>query len=331
MTRTAKLCFHALIICSLAVALAACGSGGDKVGGAASSSSPTFSAGQSTAGPSSAGPRSFKDVLGEVSVPAVPQRIVAPYVEDALVTLGVKPTMQWSLGPLVQDYLQPYLPDVPKLDFTNGVNMEALLSADPDLIVLYTKQLAADGAIDKFKKIAPTYTFDDATVDWKGTLRVLGDVLNKKDAAEKAIQDYDRKVSEAKQRLEPVVKGKTFAVIRIKPKEVLLMDGTYYSGPVLYGDLGLQPHKMVRELSWELNKPISQEVLPQLDADYIFYMVQGEAARPKANEWLADPIWKSVPAVKQGHVFEVDANYWMASGAIANGKKIDDVLKHLGK
>ncbi|WP_135555711.1 hypothetical protein [Paenibacillus cymbidii] len=34
-----------------------------------------------------------------------------------------------------------------------------------------------------------------------------------------------------------------------------------------------------------------------------------------------------MPAVKQGHVFEVDANYWMASGAIANGKKIDDVLK----
>jgi iron complex transport system substrate-binding protein len=65
----------------------------------------------------------------------------------------------------VQDYLQHYLPDVPKLDFANGVNMEALLNANPDLIVLYTKQLAADGAIDDFKKIAPTYTFDDATVD----------------------------------------------------------------------------------------------------------------------------------------------------------------------
>jgi len=156
--RPSKLCLNALMICSLVVALAACGSAGDKSGGV--SSSPFPSAGQP-----SAAPRSFKDALGQVSVPAAPQRIVAPYVEDALVTLGVKPTMQWSLGPLVQDYLQPYLPDVPKLDFANGVNMEALLNANPDLIVLYTKQLAADGAIDDFKKIAPTYTFDDATVD----------------------------------------------------------------------------------------------------------------------------------------------------------------------
>lgn len=135
----------------------------------------------------------------------------------------------------------------------------------------------------------------------------------------------------AKEKLEPFVKNKTFAVIRVKPKEFLLMDGTYYSGPVLYSDLGLQPHKMVRELSWELNKPISLEMLPQLDADYIFLLVQGEAARDTAKELTESALWKGLPAFKQGHIFEVDNTYWMASGAIANGKKIDDVVKSVVK
>ncbi|MFF2481670.1 ABC transporter substrate-binding protein [Paenibacillus sp. NPDC058071] len=271
--------------------------------------------------------RQFKDVIGDVLVPANPQRIVAPYVEDALVMLGVKPTMQWSYGELVQEYLQPELKDVPKLDFTDGVNMESLVAANPDLIVLYTKNLAEEGAYEQFNKIAPTYAFEDATVDWKGTLRILGDMLGKSDTAEQAIQNYDHKVEEAKEKLKPFVEGKTFAVIRVKQKEVLLMDGTYYSGPVLYSDLGLQPHKMVKELSWEFHKPLSLEVIPQLDADYIFLLVQGEAARDKANELIDSPLWKGLPAVQQGHVFEMDNTHWMASGAIANGKKIDDVLK----
>ncbi|WP_103106429.1 ABC transporter substrate-binding protein [Brevibacillus reuszeri] len=273
--------------------------------------------------------RTYQDIIGAVEIPAEPNRIVAPYVEDSLITLGVKPAMQWALGDLVQEYLQPHLTDVPRLDFTDGVNMEALIQANPDLIVLYTKNLAENGAYDQFNKIEPTYAFDDATVDWRGTLRKLGQILNKTDVAEKAIQHYDQKVAESKEKLQPYTNGKTVAVIRIKPKEVLLMDGTYYSGPVLYHDLGLQPHKLVRELSWEYHKPLSLEILPELDADYIFLLVQGEAAQVKAKELTDSSIWKGLPAVKNGHVFEVDNTYWMASGAIANEMKIEDVVKHI--
>lgn len=271
--------------------------------------------------------RTFQDIIGPVQVPANPQRIVAPYVEDALISLGVKPAMQWALGDLVQEYLQPYMEGVPKLDFTDGVNMEALISANPDLIVLYTKNLAENGAYEQFSKIAPTYAFEDATVDWRGTLRTLGEMLHKTEDAEKAIQKYDQKAKTAQEQLQPLTNGKTFAVIRVKPKEVLLMDGTYYSGPVLYQDLGLQPHKLVREQAWEYNKPLSLEMLPELDVDYLFLLVQGEAAKEKAKELTTSPIWKAMPVVMQNHVFEVDNSYWMASGAIANEKKIDDVIK----
>ncbi|MFC5703935.1 ABC transporter substrate-binding protein [Cohnella faecalis] len=315
----------------LTLSLAACGSsnsGSAKPSDSSAKPSASEAAAQQTneATPSPSS-RVVNDIFGEVRLPENPQRIVAPYVEDALVTLGVKPSMQWSLGELVQDYLQPYLQDVPKLDFTGGANLEVLLASSPDLILLYNKTMAENGAYEKFAKIAPTYAFEDATVDWKGTLRTLGDFLHKSDEAEKAIREYETKSSAAKEKLKPIVDGKTFAVIRVKPKEFLLMDGTYYSGPVLYGDLGLTPHKLVRELSWELNKPLSLEMLPELDADYIFLLVQGEAAKAKAKELTDSPIWQGLPAVKQNHVFNADISYWMSSGAIANTKKIDDVLK----
>lgn len=329
-------CIFILCLLLLASLIAACGSsgGGEANGKAATESSANNEKakvqGEATTKPATEPPaenRLFKDVIGDVLVPANPQRIVAPYVEDALVSLGVKPAMQWSLGELVQEYLQPDLQEVPRLDFMGGVNMEALLAVNPDLIVLYTKNLAADGGYEQFNKIAPTYAFDDATVDWKGTLRLLGEMLDKSDAAEQAIHNYEHKVEEAKEKLKSIVEGKTFAVIRVKPKEVLLMDGTYYSGPVLYGDLGLEPHPLVRELSWEFHQPLSLEMIPQLDADYLFLLVQGEAARDLAKEWTDSPIWQGLPAVQQGHVFEMDTSYWMASGAIANSMKIDDVLQ----
>src|SRR4051794_29288775 len=55
------------------------------------------------------------DAMGEVVIPANPKRIIAPYLEDSLVALGVTPAAQWSIGDTVLDYLQPELKDVPKI------------------------------------------------------------------------------------------------------------------------------------------------------------------------------------------------------------------------
>ena len=52
-----------------------------------------------------------------MTIPANPQRIIASYLEDHLVTLGVKPAAQWSArdGSSVQDYLQGTLNGVPTM------------------------------------------------------------------------------------------------------------------------------------------------------------------------------------------------------------------------
>lgn len=270
--------------------------------------------------------RQYKHTMGSIQISSVPKRIVAPYLEDALITLGINPVAKWSYGDLVQDYLEANLQNVPKLDFTGGLNKEALLATNPDLIVLYTSNMANEETYKQYSAIAPTYVFEDATVDWKQTLKVIGSMTGTSTKAEQAIHDYDITVKEAKAKLKPYVDKKTFAVIRAKPKEIQLMDGSYYSGLVLYSDLGLTPHKLVKEWSWNHAQALSLEKLPELDADYIFVLVQGKESKTRMTEYENSALWNNLPAVKNGHVFEMPSNYWMASGAIANTKKINDVL-----
>ncbi|GGG85935.1 ABC transporter substrate-binding protein [Paenibacillus radicis (ex Gao et al. 2016)] len=301
-------------------------------GSKADNNSTTPSAPPDTGTETNSEPKEFKHELGSIQLDFTPQRIVAPYLEDALLTLGIKPAAKWSYGELVQDYLEQDLQDVPKLDFSGGgLNKEALLATNPDLVVLYTTNMADEEAYKQFSSIAPTYVFEDATVDWKKTLEVIGQMTGTSAKAEQAILDYDKKVVQAKEQLKPFVDNKTFAVIRVKPKEVQLMDGSYYSGLVLYSDLNLTPHKLVKELSWNRAQPLSLEILPQLDADYIFVLVQGEDSRALLTDYENSALWRNLPAVKNGQVFEMPSNYWMASGAIANTKKIDDILNALVK
>ncbi|MNN62849.1 Iron(3+)-hydroxamate-binding protein YxeB precursor [compost metagenome] len=74
---------------------------------------------------------------------------------------------------------------------------------------------------------------------------------------------------------------------------------------------------------------ISQEVLPELDADYIFYINQYGQGTERLKEMTESPIWKTIPAVKNNKVFEVDASYWLGGGLIAYEKIIDDTVKFL--
>ena len=62
--------------------------------------------------------RTLTDAMGhEVTIPANPKHIIASYLEDNLVALGITPAAQWSVndGAGIQDYLQDYLKDVPTI------------------------------------------------------------------------------------------------------------------------------------------------------------------------------------------------------------------------
>jgi iron complex transport system substrate-binding protein len=104
------------------------------------------------------------------------------------------------------------------------------------------------------------------------------------------------------------------------------------SGAVLYQDLGLAVPELVRTVSdgeggiW---KSVSMEALAKLDADHIFLINSDKAS---GSEALRDPIWQSLPAVKNGNVHEYGPETsWLYTGTIANSQMIDDVLESIIK
>lgn len=271
----------------------------------------------------------FHDAQGhEVLAPAQPQRIFAPYLEDTLLALGVKPVAQWSLGKTVQDYLQPQLKDIPTIDCGGGCKPEAILSHNPDLMILAANMIQGN-AYESYSQIAPAYVFDSGMTNWREKLKTIGRLVGRSEAAEQALQAYERKAEQAKEAIRQATEGKTVAILWIIPKQYWLLADRQYAADVLYGDLGLTPPKLVLDTASGGHAAVSLEMLPELNADYIFLIPTNASGNTDPRTLLDSAIWKGLPAVKQGHVFEVGFGHWINSGLLANGRVIDDVVQSL--
>lgn len=322
----------------LSLVLAACGGNASNNAASGSPGAPASSPSESqaTAGasetPDASAERTLTDGLGhEVKVPANPQRIIASYLEDHLVALGVKPVAQWSVANGIQDYLQTELKGIPTISY--DLPYEAVSSFSPDLIIIGSSSTVEGDKYAQYSKIAPTYVLgDEINNDWRKALLKIGEVLNKSEEAQKALDEYEAKAKEAKEKLQQTIGNESAAVLWLIQKQFYIVSDKLSSGAVLYGDLGLKVPEVVKEISasgtasWN---PISLEKLAELDADHIFLV---NSDKSTGSEALKDPIWKNIPAVKNGHVYEFDSTHsWLYSGAIANSQIIDDVLASVAK
>jgi iron complex transport system substrate-binding protein len=294
----------------------------------AATSTPDASAPAATA----AAERTVKDALGhEVKLPANPQKILASYLEDHLVALGVKPVAQWSGsgGKSVQNYLQGDLKGIPTIP--SELPYEAVMSFTPDLIIMGSAQTVEGDKYAQYAKIAPTYTVGtQQNNDWRQVLLTVGEVLNKSKEAKEALANYDKKANEAKEQLKQAIGTKSAAALWVTAKAVYVVHENLSSGAVLYQDLGLTAPKAVKEISKTATanwNPMSLEVLAELDADYLF-IVNGKGV--SKEELLKEPVWADIPAVKNGHVYTYgNEASWLYTGTIANRQIIDNVMKSI--
>ncbi|SDN94353.1 iron complex transport system substrate-binding protein [Paenibacillus sp. yr247] len=309
------------------IALAACGT----KTASTSDATPAATAGAAANTTAPAADKVVKDPFGhEVKVPAHPVRIIASYLEDPLIALGLKPAAQWSVANGTQEYLKDKLQGVPTIEY--NLPPEKVLSFNPDIILIGSEGLTQNGLYDQYSKIAPTYVLGDATTqDWRKTLTAMGDLFNKKAEADKVLKDYDQKVADTKSKLQDVTKDKSAAILWLTQKQFYVVNGKVASGAILYGDLGIKMPDVLAAIpdakaaNWN---PISLEKLAALNADYIF-IVNSDKGQ---GDTLESPVWKALPAVKSGHVYEMSASSsWLYNGAIAGAKTMDDLVQALLK
>jgi iron complex transport system substrate-binding protein len=268
--------------------------------------------------------RLLTDAMGhEVKVPNHPQRIIAPFIEDPLAALGLKPVAQWGAANVPQHYLQDKLAGVPVLDMNGGLKTEETLSYSPDLIIFLAPTYMATGSYEQFAKIAPTFVLSDNESDWRGNLQKLGVLLNEEEAAAQALADYDLKLKNAKEKLGGIIESKTAVLLQPADESGFKLFGPgFYGGATLYDELEFKQPELLKG-DYET---YSLEALEQLkDTDYIFVLSGEGRAKPPVD----NPLWKSLPAVKAGHVFNADSGHWFNSNPIASGLMLDDVLQNI--
>ncbi|WEG12826.1 iron-hydroxamate ABC transporter substrate-binding protein [Pullulanibacillus sp. KACC 23026] len=309
------------MICLVMSFLAACGS---STGSKSDRSSSSNEKGTSTE-------QTLTDANGKVTLPTNPKRIIAPYLEDSLTALGVKPVAQWSIGDTVQNYLQSDLKGVPKIGW--NLPLEQVMKYNPDLIIVSSPGTIQSGQLGDYQKIAPVYVFKDATyADWRQQLLTMGNILGKEDKAKKAISDYDKKAASDKAKIKKAIGDQTAAVIWVSGGKYYLFEQDRFSAKVLYEDLGVKAPKMVASLSKAKTQwnPISLEKLSELDADHIFLVgPKGDAGFSALD---SSSVWNNLPAVKAGHVYTYnDPSNWTVNGIIASEKTMDDVTSALTK
>jgi iron complex transport system substrate-binding protein len=248
--------------------------------------------------------KTLTDAMGHtVKVPIQPKRIIAPFLEDALTALGIKPVAQWSAAGQPQQYLQKELKDVAILHMEGGLKPEEALSYNPDLIILTSEAYMKNGSYEEFSKVAPTYVLSKDENDWRGNFAKLGEVLGKSSEADQAIKKLDQKLTDAKEQIRTNAGDKTAVLLQAGDKGYKLFGAQFYSGKLLYEGLGFKQPKLLKG-DYET---YSIETLAQLDdVDYIFVLSGKGRAKPPVD----NPLWTQLPAVKQGHVYEADSGHW---------------------
>jgi iron complex transport system substrate-binding protein len=256
------------------------------------------------------------------------------HLTNDLLALGITPVGS-VIGGDSKDFLphvKDQLKDTKKLGPVTDPDMESLLSLEPSDI--YLDEEYSGKNVDEFKKIAPTHVFnlDDGT--WRDHLKSVGKLVNREKQAEKFITDYENETKEVKGLVQDKLgKDSKVMAIRVTAKELRVFSTRRPMGPILFEDLGLKPANGVEKIN--KNQPyqvISQEVLPDFDADAIFVIVNKDDQSQTAFKQLEKSgIWKGLKAVKNKHVYIIPDQPWLDYSALGNKMAMDNAKQIFSK
>lgn len=250
--------------------------------------------------------RTYKDYVGHtVEIPVHPKRVIySGETYGDLLALGVQAIgypLSMGEGQVFEDKLQ----GVEDVGFP--INLEKTLELQPDLII-YAGTDEAD--FEALSKIAPTLIFD-TFAPLQERMVEIGGILGKTKEAEAWLAQY--KTSEEamwKQLKSAGMKpGETASVFTYYPGDRLFVMATTGLSQVLYGENGFKPTPAIQKVLDEGKgfEEISMEVLGQYAGDRIFILTPvADEAKQSTEKLLASPIWKSLPAVKNGYVYTQD-------------------------
>ncbi|ONI76610.1 ABC transporter substrate-binding protein [Kribbella sp. ALI-6-A] len=271
-------------------------------------------------------PRTVKHALGETKLDKKPERVVVldSGELDGVLALGMTPVgMATNAGQSgVPSYLAGKAQGIPTVGGVTELNLEAIANLKPDLIL--GSKLRANDLYPKLSAIAPTVMSIRPGFPWKEDFLLVADALGEEAKATGLLNDYQKRATEVKSKVQG---SPTISLVRFRPGDIRLYGNLSFIGVILK-DIGL-PRPKVQDIQ-ELALEISQENIGQADGDWIFYSSYGKPETTAENTVVNGTLWKSLSAVKAGHVARVDDEVWfLGLGPIGAQATLNDLEKLL--
>lgn len=259
-------------------------------------------------------PYEYTDAAGRtIVIDKEPQALVTNYLPlwETLILLGVKPIAVSGADNYIKtwDAFEGYDVSGVKDLGASELNLELLAQLKPDMILNQSYDMK-NLEIGNLEKIGPVAVFgNDTKMNWRLSLREVAKIVNKQDKAEEVIKDMDEKLKADREKLAVKYKDQTVVQFSLMGKD------KYYVAyrPDLYDKekgLGLNvPEGFTQSETYE---QISMEALVKMNPDYIFVNVF-DGDEPLLEELENNSVWKSLKAVKNEHIYQIDGSGHAAS------------------
>ncbi|MED5015820.1 iron-hydroxamate ABC transporter substrate-binding protein [Paenibacillus chibensis] len=258
---------------------------------------------------------------GPIEVPAHPRRVVvlSGYAGN-LLALGI-PLVGVDSWTKADPNFQDQLKDVAEV---SDENVESILNVKPDLIIAMTDIKNAD----KLKQIAPLVTYTYNKVDYLTQILEIGKAVNQEQKAADWIADFKKRAQKAGEEIKAKIGAdSTVSIIEGDSKSLYTFGDAWGRGTeIVYQAMGLKMPDKVKEMTAkEGYYDLSLEILPQYMGDYVIY-----SKDPAADaSFQQTSTYKNIPAVKNNHVYEVDANTFYFNDALSLDYQLDFITKSL--
>ncbi|OXM13675.1 iron-hydroxamate ABC transporter substrate-binding protein [Paenibacillus herberti] len=312
---------------TLSLLLAACSQSSSSSPSPSPSASPAASAEPSTSPAGTGETMVFKAANGDITVPKNPQRIVdlTGSFTGHFLALGIKP-----VGILDQAFKNPFFEGLLEGvgNVGSGGEVEKIIALDPDLIIMFS---GGEG-LEKLEKIAPTVAVQYGLKTYKEQLKEFGVLTGQEKKAQEWIDQWDAKIAEAKPQVVEAVGDRTVSILNPFAKGLYVFGHNFgRSGEIIYGEFGLKAPAIAQKEAIDSGTgwaEISLEKLPEYAGDIIFTSPwSGDDADPKVV--YDNTLWKSLPAVKEGRVFQLNADGAYFNDPISLDKQFEFVKESL--
>ncbi|GGH31328.1 iron-hydroxamate ABC transporter substrate-binding protein [Paenibacillus segetis] len=303
----------------LVLVVSACSSNTAKPEGNKDNNAPT-----ATENNTASGTITYQSENGPIEVPANPQRVVvlSSYAGNVM-SLGVNlvGVDSWSkMNPRFEDKLKDAVE-------VSDESLEKIIELNPDLII----GLSTINNVDKLSKIAPTVTFTYGKVDYLTQHLEIGKLLNKEKEAQVWIDDFKKRAQAAGEEIKAKIGADaTVSVIENFDKQIYVFGDNWGRGTeILYQEMKLNMPDKVKEMALKDGYyALSLEVLPEYSGDYVIFSKNSDTD----NSFQETDTYKNIPAVKNNHLFEVNAKEFYFNDPVSLDFQLEFFIKSfLGK